>query len=199
MRTLDPKEQRFVEEYLKDLDPKRAALAAGYSATVARTKAFQWVSNSKSTKPHVMAEVRRRKTRRAKRAEVTAERVLKELASLGFASIDNVMEDGPEGYPVMKTLGAMGRRQKRAIESITVTRSQRLSPDGGEPLETVQTKVKMHSKTSTLRMLMDHLGMDAPKKTEQGSPGDFGRFGEMSQAELEAEAKARAKKLLGRG
>jgi hypothetical protein len=47
----------------------------------------------------------------------------------------------------------------------------------------------MHSKTSTLRMLMDHLGMDAPKKTEQGAPGDFADYEQMTQAELEARAR----------
>jgi phage terminase small subunit len=38
-KPLDAREQRFVDEYLIDLDPRRAALAAGYSATMARTKA----------------------------------------------------------------------------------------------------------------------------------------------------------------
>ncbi|MDL2401582.1 terminase small subunit [Rhizobium mayense] len=44
---LTHREIRFVREYLIDLDPKRAAIEAGYSKTVAASKAYQWVSNGK--------------------------------------------------------------------------------------------------------------------------------------------------------
>jgi hypothetical protein len=36
------REKRFVESCLLDLDPKRAAIDAGYSASVAASKAYQW-------------------------------------------------------------------------------------------------------------------------------------------------------------
>ena len=41
MEQLTPRDQVFVREYLKHLQPVKAALAAGYSGTVARSKAFQ--------------------------------------------------------------------------------------------------------------------------------------------------------------
>ena len=37
-KQLNDKERVFVDEYLVDTDPKRAALAAGYSATMAASK-----------------------------------------------------------------------------------------------------------------------------------------------------------------
>ena len=40
------REKRFIDEYLVDLDPKRAAIEAGYSKSVAASKAYQWVSNA---------------------------------------------------------------------------------------------------------------------------------------------------------
>jgi phage terminase small subunit len=55
-RTLDARESRFVDEYLIDLDTERAALAAGYSPSMAKSKAYQWVSNGK-VKNHVFMEV----------------------------------------------------------------------------------------------------------------------------------------------
>ncbi len=76
---LDAKERRFVSEYLIDLDPKRAAIEAGYSATVAASKAYQWVSNSK-VKPHVYEAIQKAMNSRSKRTEITADNVLRELA-----------------------------------------------------------------------------------------------------------------------
>lgn len=77
-KRLDAREQRFVQEYLIDLDPKRAALAAGYAATTAASKAYQWVSNSKG-KPHVFAAIAAAQQARAKKVEITAAEVLENL------------------------------------------------------------------------------------------------------------------------
>jgi phage terminase small subunit len=39
------------EEYLIDLDVERAALTAGHSNSMARSKAYQWVRNGKIKPP----------------------------------------------------------------------------------------------------------------------------------------------------
>lgn len=55
-KKLTNKEKLFALEYLADgkMNAERAALNAGYSPSVARTKAFVWVSKSKQNKkPHV--------------------------------------------------------------------------------------------------------------------------------------------------
>lgn len=55
-KKLTNKERLFALEYLADgnMNAERAALKAGYSATVARTKAYVWVSKSKqNNKPHI--------------------------------------------------------------------------------------------------------------------------------------------------
>ena len=55
-KKLTNKEKLFALEYLADetMNAERAALKAGYSPSVARTKAYVWVSKSKQNKkPHV--------------------------------------------------------------------------------------------------------------------------------------------------
>ncbi len=79
MKRLDARERRFVGEYLIDLDPQRAAIAAGYKKTVARTKSYQWVSNSEQ-KPHVFSAIQKAMDKRAAKLDISADRVLKELA-----------------------------------------------------------------------------------------------------------------------
>ncbi len=56
-RVLDAREKRLVEEYLIGPDPKQAAINAGYSASTAASKAYQWVSICK-IKPHVFDAVK---------------------------------------------------------------------------------------------------------------------------------------------
>lgn len=76
-KPLNAREALFVDAFMLDPNPQAAALAAGYSATVARSKAYVWVSDSKTNeKPHVRDEVRRRQAERAKRVEVKADAVL---------------------------------------------------------------------------------------------------------------------------
>ena len=87
-----------VAEYLLHLDPQKAALAAGYAKTVGRTKAYQWVSNSKQ-KPHVYAAVGEAQDKQAERTQITADRVLKELAVLGFVNMDDYMRVGKDRDP----------------------------------------------------------------------------------------------------
>lgn len=158
---LPDKHKRFVEEYLKDLNAAKAAERAGYSKRTARAQGSRLLTHA-----DVSEAIEKGKARRAKRVGITQDRVLFELASIAFANLADVMDVDEDGNVSVRRLDTLRPRDQRAIESIQQTKSERLSPDGGEPLQTVQLKVKMHSKVTALRMLMDHLGMDAPKKGE---------------------------------
>lgn len=89
-RGLDKRERVFVEEYLIDLKVERAALAAGYSATMAKTKAYQWVSDGKA-KPHVYAAVTEALAKRSEKANITAELVLERLWLIATADPNELM------------------------------------------------------------------------------------------------------------
>ncbi len=97
---LDAREQRFVEEYLLDLDPKRSAIAAGYAKTTASTKSFGWVSKSKSTKPHVLAAIREALAERSERLKIEADWVLKRLMDEATADLAELYDDGGALKPI---------------------------------------------------------------------------------------------------
>lgn len=84
------KDERFVLEYLACLDPKQAALAAGFAPSMAGTKAYQWVSDSKA-KPHVFAAIQAGFRKHAEGLGVTTDRVIAELAKIGFSDIRHVV------------------------------------------------------------------------------------------------------------
>jgi len=69
-----PKQQRFVEEYLKDLNATQAAIRAGYSQKTAKE-----IGAENLTKPHIAAAVKKAMGKRSKKTGITAEKMLHDL------------------------------------------------------------------------------------------------------------------------
>lgn len=139
----DAREEIFIEEYLKDLDAQRAALAAGYSASMAASKAYQWVSGSK-VKPHVFAAVCAAQKKRSERTEVTQDAVVRELARIAFGSARQVLEWGPDGV-TLKSSDELDDASAAMVAEVSESRNSR--------------RVKLHSKVHALELLGRHLGM----------------------------------------
>ncbi len=97
---LTPKQQRFVDEYLIDLDPKRAAISAGYAESTANCKSFGWVSESQSTKPHVLAAIAVAKAERSERTRIDADWVLTRLADEATADLADLYADDGALKPI---------------------------------------------------------------------------------------------------
>ena len=78
MKKITTRDKLFILELLADaqLNPEKAALKVGYSTTVARTKAYLWVSNSKQNpKPHIKEMYEKLLTVRIEKLEVTVEKI----------------------------------------------------------------------------------------------------------------------------
>lgn len=173
MADLNDKDAVFVQEYLIDLDPKRAALAAGFSATMAASKAYQWVSNGK-IKPRVYAAIRAAMDKRAARTEITQDRVLKELAKLGFADLGNVIKWGTrevsigyddEGRKLSPAdFGDAVVVHKEMAAFVDAIDSDDLPEDVRAGISEVALtkdglRIKMHDKKGALETIGRHLGM----------------------------------------
>lgn len=79
MPGLTPKQERFVQEYLIDLNATQAAIRCGYSEKTANREGTRLLSNA------VIAEAIDAATKeRAAKLDITAERVLKEIAAMAF-------------------------------------------------------------------------------------------------------------------
>lgn len=83
MRGLTPKQQRFVEEYLVDLNATQAAIRAGYSAKLANTNAPKLLRNTAISE--AIAE------QRAKVSERTMRTIEDVMADIGRVR-DNAMQ-----------------------------------------------------------------------------------------------------------
>ena len=76
-RKLTARQERFVAEYLIDLNATQAAIRAGYSQKRASEMAYQLLQ-----KPTVQAAVEQAKKAQAKRIQITADDVLRDLVEI---------------------------------------------------------------------------------------------------------------------
>ena len=140
---MTPKQQRFVQEYLVDLNATQAAIRSGYSKKTAR-----FIGAENLTKPNIAAAIAAAVAKRSERTEVTQDYVLKGITetierckqakSVTYRNGNPVMIDTPDGKiapaykfeanAVLKGLELLGRHlamftdkleTKNAVEDMT--------------------------------------------------------------------------------
>ncbi|WP_203234334.1 terminase small subunit [Burkholderia mayonis] len=87
LRALNAREQRYVDEYLLDLNQTQAAIRAGYAPRSAQEQ-----SSRLMTRPEVMRAIQEAKARRAARVEIDQDRVVRELMNIVFADANGLVE-----------------------------------------------------------------------------------------------------------
>lgn len=153
MGDLNAKQQRFVAEYLKDLNATQAAIRAGYSAKTASVQAYALLRN-----PHVAAEVAAGAKNRAEKAEISAQVVLEEMRRIGLADVGEAFDT--EGR--LKPLADMPLDVRRAISGVEI---EELYDGRGEERVKVGrlVKVKFWDKNKGLEMLGKYLKLFVEK------------------------------------
>ncbi len=89
--SLTPRQARFVEEYLIDLNAKNAAIRAGYSNKAAKQQGHKTLQA-----PAVQEAVTAAVEARSKRTGITADRVLEEIADIGFGDMGDFVAIDPD-------------------------------------------------------------------------------------------------------
>ncbi len=154
MRNLTPRQARFVDEYLVDLNATQAAARAGYSDP---GKGRQLV-----TKSNVAAAIAARIQARQARTEVTQDNVIRELARIAFGDRRDLMEWGPDGVRLIPSDQLTADQAAQVAEvSETVTLA------GGS------IKLKAHDKVKALELLGRYLGMFAIDNLQRNPVASF--------------------------
>ncbi|SEI98662.1 phage terminase small subunit [Azotobacter beijerinckii] len=163
---LTPKQQRFVDEYLIDLNATQAAIRAGYSEKTAKIIAAQNLS-----KLNIRIAIDGRMKDRERRTEITQDRVLQELAKIGFSDIRHAVEWGPEVMIVDEETG-----ETAVSNGVVLIPSSKIDPDTSAAISEIsQTaqglKIKLHDKRAALVDIGRHIGMFKDRVEVTGKDG----------------------------
>ena len=140
---LTPRQRRFVDEYLLDLNGKQAAIRAGYSPKTAEVLASQTLRN-----PKVQAALAEAMAARAQRVELTQDTVLRELALLAQSDVTHYVID-QEGNVALRAGAPAGAM--RAVSSL----KKRIVHT--ESAVIYETEIKLWNKPASVRMSGEHL------------------------------------------
>jgi phage terminase small subunit len=120
---LTPKQQTFVDEYLVDLNATQAAIRAGYSKKTARSQGERMLTNV-----DVAAAIQKGFQKRSERTQITAEKVLLELAVIAFADLQQLADMGGRISDKLKALELIGKHLGMFTEKVE---NKVTGPDGG--------------------------------------------------------------------
>ncbi len=140
-----PKQQRFVEEYLVDLNATQAAIRAGYSAKTAGQ-----IGDENLKKPEIKEAIQARRKELSEKVEITQERVLKEYARLAFLDPRKLFDNTGAPLPIRD----LDDDTAAAIIGLDVVQVGNAEVGVGDVL-----KYKMADKKGALDSVARHLGM----------------------------------------
>ncbi|WP_130731239.1 terminase small subunit [Komagataeibacter xylinus] len=143
MQTLTPKQARFVQEYLIDLNATQAAIRAGYSSKAANREGARLLANV-----DIESAVQNAMAARATRTLVSQDLIIRELARIAFSDIRGLLDDEGKMLPVSEWPADLAA----CVSSLK---------DGDAGRE-----VKMWDKMSALEKLMKHMGMFETDNTQ---------------------------------
>jgi len=157
---LSVKEERFVREYLVDLNGMKAAIRSGYSPKTASSQASRLLTRVK-----VQEYLQKLKAECVKRCEVSADMLLREFMAIGFSKISDflIVEEVEEtGVKINEdTLEFEPYTYKR--KQVRIFNTDEVDPEKVKAIaEIEQTKtgirVKLHDKKGALQDIAKHLG-----------------------------------------
>jgi phage terminase, small subunit len=175
VKTLTNKQKIFVNEYLKDLNATRAYKTAYKNIKSEETAATNGSKLLRNTK--VAEEIQKRMDERAKRTEITQDKVLKEIARLAFTDITSIVsvkkfktERGEYSKVVIKDFSELTEEQRACISGVKETK--------------LGIEVSFCSKEKALELLGRHLGMFNDKLQLSGEVKTGNPFAGLTTEEL---------------
>jgi phage terminase small subunit len=138
---MTPKQERFVDEYLVDLNATQAAVRAGYSARTARE-----IGRENLDKPDIQAALQTAFAARSQRVEIDQDWVIRRLARIADLDLRKLFTDDGTLRPIQE----LPEDVAGAISSVDVIKRK----DDAE-----EYRVRLPDRIRALDLLGRHLGM----------------------------------------
>lgn len=145
------KQKRFVEEYLIDLNATQAAIRSGYSPDTAGS-----IGGENLQKPEIAGAIAKAMAERSKRTGINQDRVLLELAKIGFAKITDIIDSDTAQI-----------KEEAKEEDLACIQSVKVKPTEWG----TEREIKLCDKKAALELIGRHLGMWNDKLDIKGMEG----------------------------
>lgn len=155
MAKLTAKQQRFVDEYLIDLNATQAAIRAGYSPDTAMEQGYQLLQ-----KTSVSNAISQAMAHRSRRTGITQDRVLRELAKVAFVNANDVIDQDSATV-----------RPDAVEEDLACIQSVKVKISESKMGSSSEREIKLYDKMKALEMLGRHLGL-FDKRGQDSSNGE---------------------------
>lgn len=159
-KKLTEKEEKFCLKYFETGNGLRSVLDAGYKLkeTSAGSEAYKLLK-----KPQIQARLSQLRAKQEKRMEISADRVLKELARVAFVDLTKLYgEDGTLLHP-----HEIDEDTRRALSGVDVYEEYENEGRKREAIG-VTKKVKMNDKIRALELIGKHFKMFTEKHEHSG-------------------------------
>lgn len=150
---ISAKRRKVIDEFMKCFNKKQAMLAAGYSESMATTRA-----NDVFGSPEVATEIGRRQNLASHRSDVTLDWITERLKLIADANLGDCLEiysDGSASINFKKLTPAL----KKALNKFSVSERK----DGRKGNVIIGNKVGLSDQLKALELLVRHLGLSKEK------------------------------------
>ena len=144
MSELSPKQKRFCQEYMKDLNGTQAAIRAGYSKKTAKEIAAQNLS-----KLNIQEFIQKLQDKIKERNNITVDKLISELVNIYDINPADIYDKKGNLKPIQD----LPENITRAIREIEVV--ERYS---GKSIQIQTRKIKFHNKLEAIEKLARHIG-----------------------------------------
>lgn len=153
-KELSPRQRRFVDEYLVDLNGTQAAIRAGYSPRTAGKQAFDLLK-----KREIAAAVAAKQAERSERTGIDADWVLRRLAEESDADLADLYDEvgnlrHPKDWPLVWRKGLVA-----GVETFMVPNGEKA--DDGKVIYAEVRKVKLADRTRLIELIGKHVQVSA--------------------------------------
>lgn len=150
-KPITPKQQRFVAEYLKDLNGTQAAIRAGYSAKTANEQAARLLANVS-----VQAAIEKAQTKRTERLQIDADYVLNRLVEIDQMDALDILNDDMS----LKAVSQWPKVWRQYLSGFEVAEINEGRGDEREMVGVLK-KIKWPDKTKNLELIGKHVNVNA--------------------------------------
>lgn len=150
---MSPKQQRFVEEYLVDLNATRAAIRAGYAVGSADVTGARLLGNAR-----VSVAITAAQAARSERTKIDADWVLARLAQEVEADVADLYDETGRVKPIREWPPIWRKGLVAGIESFPEKIGE---DDDGKPIFGTGYKIRLAQRDKRLEMLGKHVYVSA--------------------------------------